>query len=219
MKKIVIILIIFLVVSLTTNLFAQKDRKLTNGISINLNGGIPSGQYGKLSKNDIGDEFQLGIIWGLQLGSRWYFSPKENYGIGLMLNWADITVGTKSGYGWGRTVADFSFVETGPVGTYVLTKDIALDAYYNLRPTIFVSNIGFPDSDISTKDEHYTYTGLGFTHAIGAAFRYKALNIGLEYVMGSMKNLGSNSVPNGGEYLGSQKIIANNFRIMIGAKF
>ena len=219
MKRNVIILIIFLVLSLTSNLFAQKDRKLTNGFSINLNVGIPSGQYGKLSENYSGDEFQLGSIWGLQLGSRWYFSPKENYGIGFMLNWADITIGAKSEYDWGRTVADLSFFEIGPFGTYVFNKDIALDTYYNLRPTIFVSNISFPDYDITLRDEHYTYTGLGFTHAIGAAFRYKALNIGLEYVMGSMNNVGTNSGPFVGEDPESQKIIANNFRIMIGAKF
>jgi len=43
MKKNEIFLSIILVAGLTTNLFAQKDRKLTNGFSINLNVGIPSG--------------------------------------------------------------------------------------------------------------------------------------------------------------------------------
>jgi hypothetical protein len=81
----------------------------------------------------------LGSIWGLQVGNRWYFNPKENHGIGLMVNWLDITIGAKSDDGWVRSITDFSFLEIGPVGTKVLTNNIALDAYYNLRPTIFVS--------------------------------------------------------------------------------
>jgi hypothetical protein len=71
----------------------------------------------------------------------------------------------------------------------------------------------------SNDDETYTYAGFGFTHAIGAAFRYKALNIGLEYVMGSINSEGTYSGDYGDEDLDSQKNIANNFRIMIGAKF
>jgi hypothetical protein len=219
MKKNVIILIIFLVASVTSSLFAQKDTKLSKGFSINLNVGIPSGQYGESSESNIGEKFQLGTIWGLQVGNRWYFNPKENHGIGLMVNWLDITIGAKSDDGWVRSITDFSFLEIGPVGTKVLTNNIALDAYYNLRPTIFVSKITFPDLDITERDEHYTYGGLGLTHAIGAAIRNKALYIGLEYVMGSIFNLGTDQVPYGGEDLGSQKIRAENFRIMIGAKF
>jgi hypothetical protein len=71
----------------------------------------------------------------------------------------------------------------------------------------------------SNEDETYTYAGFGFTHAIGAAFRYKALNIGLEYVMGSINSGGTYTGSYEDEDLGSQKNIANNFRIIIGAKF
>jgi len=220
MKKNVILLSNLLVAGLTTNLFAQKDRKLTNGFSINLNVGIPSSQYGASSEDGIDSKYQMGSIWGLQVGNRWYFSPTEQYGFGLMVNWVDITAGVKSGtedgYEWARSVADVSFFEIGPVGTFVLTKDIAIDAYYNLRPTGFASVMLITDSN---EDETYTYAGFGFTHAIGAAFRYKALNIGLEYVMGGINSEGSYSGSYGDEDLGSQKNIANNFRIMIGAKF
>ena len=198
----------------------KKDRKLTNGFSVNLNVGIPSDQYGVSSEDNIDSHYQLGSIWGLQLGNRWYFSPKENYGFGLMVNWVDITAGVKTGiedgYDWGRSVADVSFFEIGPIGTYALNKNIALDAYYNLRPTGFASVVLISDSG---DDETYTYAGFGFTHAIGTAFRYKALNIGIEYVMGGVNSEGTYSGSYGDENLDSQKNIANNFRIMIGAKF
>jgi hypothetical protein len=220
MKKIVILLTIVLLAGVTTNLFAQKDRKLTNGFSINLVTGIPSSQYGFSNFDNIDSEYQLGSIWGLQVGNRWYFSPKENFGFGLMANWVDITAGVKTGvengYDWARLVTDVSFFEIGPIGTYALTTEIALDAYYNLRPTGFASVMLISDSG---DDETYTYLGFGFTHAIGAAFRYKALNIGLEFVAGGIDSEGIYSGSNEDEDLGSQKNIANNFRIMIGAKF
>jgi hypothetical protein len=227
MKKNVILLTLILVTCQTTNLFAQKDRKLTKGFNINLVTGFPSSNYGTTRDNNSDNNFdskdQIRSIWGLQLGNRWYFSPKEKYGFGLMVNWLDITAGVKSGtegsYDWARSVADVSFIEIGPVGTYALTKDIALDAYYNLRPTGFASIMLLTPSSGSGDDETFIYAGFGFTHAIGAAFRYKALNIGLEYVMGGVNSEGTYSGPDGDENLDTQKNVANNFRIMIGAKF
>jgi hypothetical protein len=221
MKKNVILLTIILLTSLTTNLFAQKDRKLSNGASVNLVIGIPSSTYGVTSDSKIDSKYQLGSIWGIQWGNRWYFKPKEKYGFGLMVNWLDITAGVKTGtessYDWARSVADVSFLEVGPVGTYALTSDIALDAYYNLRPTGFASIMMLtPDSGA---DETYTYSGFGFTHALGAAFRYKALNIGLEYVMGSIDCEGTFTGSSHDVTLESQKNDANTFRIKIGAKF
>jgi len=220
MKKNGILLSIILLIAFTTNLLAQKDRKLSNGASINLVIGIPSSIYGVESDSEIDSKYQLGSIWGIQWGNRWYFKPKEKYGFGLMVNWLDISAGVKTGseddYDWGRSVADVSFLELGPIGSYVLTKDIAMDAYYNLRPTSFASIMVITNSD---EDETYTYSGFGFTHAIGAAFRYKALNIGLEYVMGSIDSDGTYSGSYEDEDLESQKNVVNNFRIMIGSKF
>lgn len=129
---------------------------------------------------------------------------------------AGVTSGTEDIYDWARSVADVSFFEIGPVGTYVLNNDMALDAYYNLRPAGFASVMIVSESN---EDETYSYAGFGFTHALGVAFRYKALNIGLEYVAGSIDSEGTYQGSFGDEDLSRQKNIANNFRIMIGAKF
>jgi hypothetical protein len=220
MKKNVILLSIILLTGFTTNLFAKKDRKFSNGSSINLVIGFPSSTYSVESGRNIDSKYQLGSILGIQWGNRWYFKPKEKYGFGLMVNWLDITAGVKSGtessYDWAKSVADVSFLELGPVGSYALSKDIALDAYYNLRPTGFASvMLQTPNSG---DDITYTYAGFGFTHALGAAFRYKALNLGLEYVMGSIDSEGTYTGPSN-KTLANQKAVVNNFRIMIGAKF
>lgn len=67
MNKYVIILTVILVAGLSTNLFAQKDRKLTNGFSINLNVGIPSSQYGTSSDNDMVKSINWGVSGGFSL--------------------------------------------------------------------------------------------------------------------------------------------------------
>jgi hypothetical protein len=220
MKKIVILLAIIIFTGLSTNSFAQKDRRLSKGFSVNLVTGFPSSTYGTVKDADISDEFKLGGLWGIQIGNRWYFSPKEKYGIGLMVNWADISIsakgGTVRGIDWGKAVIDFTFLEIGPVGTYALTDKIALDAYYNLRPTVFSSAIVYT-SPSGGEDITNAYAGFGISHAIGAAFRYKIFNVGLEYVMGGINSTGTTSEDD--ETLADEKIMTNSFRIMLGLKF
>jgi hypothetical protein len=222
MKKFRILLAACILMSFSSVLFAQKDRKFSNGFSINLVTGFTPGTYGLTSESNVDTKNQLSTIWGLQLGNRWYFKPKEKYGFGLMVNWFDFTTGTKSapfdGGDLTRAVVDISLLEIGPVGTFALSKDIALDAYYNLRPTGFGS--GFLWSGTSNPDdEDFVYSGFGFTHAFGTAFRYKALNLGLEYVVGSIDSEGIYTGSEGERTLENQTNIVNNFRIMIGAKF
>ena len=222
MKIRVFVLCVVFLAGFTTTTSAQKDRKLTKGFSINLVTGIPSDEYGASKGNPVPPEFQLNI-WGLQIGNRWYFNPQELYGIGLMINWFDITAGVATVKGESsdiaRAVADVSILEIGPIGTYVLTNDIALDAYYNLRPTGFSTVSIRSYSSGSGEDITTTYAGFGFTHALGAAFRYRALNIGIEYVMGGINSDGTRSGSGNDVTLTTQKHVANNFRIMIGAKF
>jgi hypothetical protein len=74
--------------------------------------------------------------------------------------------------------------------------------------------MAFTDSD---DDITYSYVGLGFSNALGAAFRYKALNLGFEYVFGGINSQGTYSGP-GDVTLDDQKNMTNSFRIMLGVK-
>ena len=100
----------------------------------------------------------------------------------------------------------------GPVGTFAINSDIAIDGYYNLRPTLLISG--------STADS-YTYGSLGFgaTHALVATFRWKALSVGLEYVAGKVNSAVAEEIDGTTNDLDDAKVIANNFRLVIGAKF
>jgi hypothetical protein len=221
MKKNILFLAITIFSCITVNSFAQKNRTLSNGFGINLIIGFPSGTYGVTSDSQIDDQYKFGSIWGLKLGNRWYFSPKEKFGFGLMVNWIDLTAvykqGTTNSDTWQREVVDFSFLEFGPVATYAISNDIALDAYYNLRPTGFGSVLDYKSGTGTGSDETFTYIGVGISNALGAALRYKVLNVGFEYVFGSIKSDGTYSGPND-ITLESQKNVINNFRIVLGVK-
>jgi hypothetical protein len=219
MKKIRLLIAIALLMCAGLTTYAQKDRTLTNGFSVNLVLGVPSAAYGVEDADDIDDEFKLGALFGVQIGNRWYFNPSETSGFGLMVNWFDFTLSAKGGSegstDWGRAVMDISFLEVGPVGTFALSDEMAIDAYYNLRPTVLSSAVVI---ESSFGDETYGYAGFGISHAFGAAFRYKVFNVGVEYVVGGINAAGTYS----GDYnvdLEDQKIKANSFRIMLGVKF
>jgi hypothetical protein len=217
MNKNLLFLTIITCIGLTTTLFAQKDRKLSNGFSINLVTGFPSSTYGLPDDSQINASEELGGIWGLKIGNRWYFSPKEKYGFGLMVNWFDFTISMESDQVSGNTltnaVADVSFLQFGPVGTYAATDNIAIDGYFNFRPTVF-ENLLIPSGG-----DAYGYAGVGFSYAIGAAFRYKILNIGIESVFGGINTSyietgdSSGSDPND-----TYKLMTNSFRILLGLK-
>jgi hypothetical protein len=217
MKKIVIILTIILFASLATKSYGQKNRTLSNGFSINLIGGFPPSTYGLTSDSNLDDKYKFGFIGGLQIGNRWYFSPKEKFGFGLIVNWVDISGAFKSTadeFGQlDRTAVDFSVCEIGPIGTLALTDNIALDLYYNLRPTVFATYYVF--SSNSLEDDDVGYGGIGLSHAFGTAFRWKVLNLGLEYVLGSIKCSDFETESGNPD----EQLKVNNFRIKVGVKF
>jgi hypothetical protein len=136
-----------------------------------------------------------------------------------MVNWVDVSLaakgGTVDGTDFGRAAIDFTFLELGPVGTIVVADGMAIDAYYNLRPTVMSSALV---STLVTGDETFAYAGFGFSHAIGAAFRVRAFNVGVEYVAGGINSKGTYTGDMNLD-LEDAKIQTNSLRIMIGLKF
>ena len=207
MKKTAFLLSIILFTASLGSTDAQKNRTLGNGFSVNLIVGIPSPNYGYPKDVNVDEDMQINFIAGIQIGNRWYFGSSARNKMGIMVNWIDISAGTRKDGDLTRAVADVSFLELGPIGTVAFSEDIALDAYYNLRPT------GFAHMWSSASEDPEGYVGAGISHAIGTAFRWKVLSVGLEYVIGNINCEDINS-----EYT-DQKLINNNFRLMIGAKF
>lgn len=168
-------------------------------------------------------EYTYGAIWGVQFGNRWYFSPQEKYGFGLMVNWVDFAMGLKTGTeeneDWARTTMDITFCEFGPIGTFAINDAIAIDGYYNLRPTFIVSGSATTDPQGIAEDETFGYAGFGLSNTLGAAFRWKVLNVGVEYVFGSVNSTGKYTGPDGDGDLPDMKQSTNSVRLVLGVKF
>ncbi|HPF01980.1 MAG TPA: hypothetical protein PLV06_07755 [Bacteroidales bacterium] len=209
MKKTVFLLSVILLAVCTVTTQAQKNRTLSHGFSVNWIIGIPPANYG-LSKNaNPDDDVKILFTTGIQIGNRWYFGSSERFKMGLMVNWLDITAGTRKNGDLIRAVADVSFFEIGPIATVAFSDEIALDSYYNLRPT------GFAHMWAYSGDDPTGYAGGGISHAIGTAFRWKVLSVGLEY---QIANINCEYSETDYEYP-DQKLTGSNFRLMIGAKF
>lgn len=190
---------------------AQKSRTLNNGFSIKAQIGFPSDEYA--DNAPVESAYQYGVLLGVQFGNQWYINPKENYGFGFMINWIDFMgvskkIPTLAGEDQFVT-GEVAFLEIGPLGTYAISDAMAIDAYYNLRPTSM--------GTAYRVDGHGTeaYGGFGFTHAFGAGFRWNVLFLGLEYVLGKVK-VTEDSI---NRFPDDTKIDATSFRILAGVKF
>lgn len=232
MKKFGILISLFALAALFSNSFAQDSKTLSNGFSVNLVVGFPSAEFGA-PENVSGDE-KYGALFGLKLGNRWYFAPQEKYGFGLMVNWLDLAAGFKSGTrnseltqetsDWAKTTFDVTLLGLGPIGTFALNDDMAIDGYYNLRPTVLIMGEVSSDPAGIADDGTVGYAGFGITNTLGAAFRWKVLNVGVEYVFGKVNCQGKYTGPTiAGELedgdLPDAKLSTNSVRLVLGVKF
>jgi len=215
MRKKSILLALVILFSISNNVFSQDGKALKNGFGVQFQIGFPSDMYGLDDRLDADSDNKAGILFGLQLGNRWYVHKDGKIGISIMANWLDATYSQKSyDDDSKRGILEIALLEVGPGFTYAINDDVAFDAYYNLRPTIMSSVI--VDSD----NNGIGAAGFGITHALGAALRYKALYFGAEYVMGKTKGkyveVGDGT---GIPVLDDGKLVVNHMRLLVGFKF
>ncbi len=213
MKKLSTLILSICLVALMTNVYGQKDRTLSNGFSVKVVTGLPFELYGTDVdlEGDIPSEFTYGMLFGMQIGNQWYISPSDNFGFAINVNWVDFTIAKKKVdlFEMTRRAIDFTFIEVGPLVTYALSDEIAIDGYYNLRPTLLMTAQiyeGDDDADASI--------GFGFSHAIGANFRWNVLSVGAEFVGG-----GINSAAVDSEDVDKVKLSTSSLRFLLGVKF
>ncbi len=192
-------------------LSAQNDLATKNGFSIDLEFGFPTGKYGAISK----DQFDYDVIYGLQVGNRWYVKRFEKSGIAVMANWISAGFTQKKAHGITATGIELTFVEVGGMYSYAIGQDMAIDGYYNLEPTILIT-----DAVNQYKDGNEGIGGYGFGHALGAAFRYKIFNVGLEYHFGSIEATTETleDIPSV-DQLPDGKIDTSHLKLVLGVKF
>lgn len=227
MKKFILFLIIFIAVS--NFIYGQnvKNRAIKRGLILNTSIGINTTKAGLQTPNIKWDELSH---FNLQFGTRWYIKPQKQWAIGIQTSWFDIsylesTSLTTQEYNYDDDIFDtggitnklfaVSFFTVGPVGTYAITPNIAIDGYYNIRPTFVQANVS------GTGDQ----PGFGVSHLFGFAFRVGVSNIAIEYIFGEIKpftDIISDAVEDIGENVTTQnvgKIKTNELRLSVGLKF
>lgn len=219
MKRLLIACIAFLFLGTITNSYAQ-DRAIKNGFMVNSTFSIPNANYG-FHRDDVGiDDMRIRLLYGLQVGNRWYINPQEKWGIAVDVRWVDFGIGIRSisenvfGEEMGRAVFDVGLLRFGPLGTYKIKENMAVDGYFNLRPTLVSQAI------VNDAGDGIAGAGFGLTHAAGAAFRINMLSVGFEYVMGSvgvdMADTDDSSIIYNED---DNKLVMRNFKIVVGIKF
>ncbi len=189
MKKLITILTVAILATVSTT--AQNDYATKNGFSVSLELGFPDEDYGF----EEGVKGDYGSTLGFQLGNRWYLADfGAGGGIALMANWLSGSFVGKTENDIDFATFEATFIEFGPMYSFPIANDFAIDAYYNLEPTVLGTII---------EDADNAYFGFGFGHAIGAAFRFRKLNIGIEYQTGMVD----------AEYTGDAEFDINNQEI------
>ncbi len=223
MKNKLNLVLIVLVISAIKPANAQ-NKAFKNGTIINLIFGNPSpNNYGIKGHHS---KIENGNLVGFEIGNRWYFKHNEKYGIGLMVNWGDASfhssyigmdnVDSTLNY---SLVLNIAFFEGGPIGTYALTSNIRMDAYYNMRPTYMLAGqvpYEYVNGEGITEKGYYSSyaTGFGLTHTMGFSFRWRVLALSFEYLYGNLREV------DGGLFqYGDNNISANHLRFMVGVKF
>jgi len=224
------LILIVLLISAIKPIHAQ-DKALKNGFSVNLIAGYLSVENYGLTVHD--PDNKKGLLLGFEVGNRWYVNANEKYGFGLMINWLDITYHDRNLDIPDDTVIahvlNISLCEFGPIGTFALTSNIGMDAYYNIRPTYLnAGKVPYDDQDLNEdgiiEQGYYSSNAnaIGFSHTLGLSVRWKSLALSGEYVFGNMKTLDDSRNDITGELnlnSGTNYISANHFRFMIGFKF
>lgn len=228
MRKVLMALVAML--GLTFNMSAQNSGE-DNGFGLKLHIGIPSSDYGcpeSTSTSLYSTKYTTSAaMFGLDLDNRWYVWHNNHFGVAVDAHWLDLSIGAGeyeakttykiSSYDLAekKYTADLisfeaGFLGVGPMFTYYIGHDMAVDGYYKIVPTYLFAITEDPEDE----DDSLFYGGFTFTHNVGAAFRWKFLQAGLEYRLG---NVEMEEFDSDDDFEYDSK--ANSLRIFFGFKF
>jgi hypothetical protein len=202
-----------------------QNPMLEKGFSLKFSFGFPPSQYGFDGDLPIPEGLQLSNTYGLELGNQWYFYTENNIGIGLDINWIEVSYGKAN-------ISDFilgdidmvtiegSLLEFGPVGTFAINDILALEAYYNLRPSYMATYYYETSFNMWNAEDYVLLRDFSFLHGLGVGVRLKFIYVGFEYTMGNLDG----KIDAGGEFedavdFGKQKMDAANSKLIVGFQF
>ena len=235
---------------LCMNTFAQTQGD-DNGFGIKLFAGFGGDKYGlsteeidMLDETESDDLYKKVTTFGLSLDNRWYVANPGRFGIAVNARWLDCSFGRRKYEAEFSILSaesktqyiDFGLLGVGPMGTFYLNNDMAIDLYYNIQANasvfkgsvdasidlslddIFLSDddddyfISWEDEDDS--DDSSVNAAFGVAHFIGADFRFRKFQVGVEYKIANLKGTDW-----GDDDVSYTKFRQNQLRVFLGLKF
>lgn len=208
MKKILLLSTLFF---MCFAIFAQDEHApLDRGFYVNLGVSVPSSSYltpksSLLLDGDFSYEFKPGLHF--EIGNKFYFGAPiaDVLRIGLDVSWIGIQSNSSSIFDTKFQVVNIQPIKLGPLVSYALNDNMAIDVKYSLVPTI---GIAFDEDDAETL--------AGALSELALAYRFKILSVGLAYQFGTVKFTEDLAE---GEDLGlDYSLKMNAFRVLVGIK-
>ena len=223
------------------SVFAQEQGD-DNGFGLKLHAGICGSSYGAQKVEvDLGplsgdsdwkkDENRSNKpLFGASIDNRWYVANPGNFGIAIDARWLDIAIGKskweKEGVEYmNSTNAQIGLLMPGVIGTFYLGNDMAVDAFYNIGASVAISAAESSLEGAAYDALDDTDWGFGFSHFLGAAFRYKVFQAGVEYNFAHLKSVTwfddeeDDSLNSAVNSIAETRTKFDNLRIFLGFKF
>lgn len=222
------------------SVFAQEQGD-DNGFGLKLHAGICGSNYGAQKVEvDLGplsgdsdwekDENRSNKpLFGASIDNRWYVANPGNFGIAIDARWLDVAIGKSKWEKDGKeymnsTNAQIGLLMPGVIGTFYLGNEMAIDAFYNIGATMAVCAT---ESSIEGAGDAFDNAdwGFGFSHFLGAAFRFKVFQAGVEYNFAHLKSVSwfddeeDDSLNNAVNSIAETRTKFDNLRIFLGFKF
>lgn len=218
------------------------DKGMTEGgFFLHYNPYIPTKKYGWLKEatltvnntqwdQDEVDDYlddllgvgKYGFGHGLEFGNMFRLVDSEPIAIGLRLTWLDFGFAMfkpsskYSSYDIKGFSIDVRAIKIGPYFTYAFTDQMAVDAFYQLTPTM---NIGGLTGEYDGDQVGYLFWNYGLLHEMGLTYRFDMLSVGFGYGLGSLRTIPRPITVDGDIYELNGKSYASTFRMMLGMKF
>lgn len=171
-------------------------------------------------KSATDPRFKLGFDF--EFGNFFRFAKvnDDKVGIGMRATWLSVSYAKAIKDKDVFRVAQIRLVHLGPQVAIAIDDKMGVDLFYQFGFNL-TDNFGSIYSPGNNKTVGASWTFVGLSQEIGAAFHYKVFSLGMGYRFGSLNN--TVYVYDGerrpSEYLYDKKCSVNNFRITLGFKF
>lgn len=176
--------------------------------------------YGDSEIDDLRDYGKFGFGHGLAIGNMFRLVDSDPLAIGLRVTWFSFgwtVFKPSSSYDISGFAVNLNALKLGPYVTYALNDQMAVDAFYQVSPTLNLGAVAGTDNNNNAIV--LPIVGAGLAHELGVTYRFDILSVGVGYGLGSTKVSATWDDGSGSTETVKAKYNNSHMRIMLGMKF